>query len=268
MARVATTNLNLGTWVDNENPGAGSQTVDNNGLNGNALKLDVAIGTEHNTNGTHKSNIIDKGNLKTTVCDGSTLEKDGTVGLRIKDLGVTSAKISANAVIAGKLADGAIETAARIVDAIITGAKLVAATITGAKVAANTLTSANEHHDNGSRKNYFTFGGVNAASVSTVLNQQGVVVGIAMVRACCVTGFSVRTSGGNTHVPGTGWTYTTSGAFHFAANDVLTVVCDGTGAIDVYKNGGTKAGGVTGVATGASLSVVATVEVENDDYDI
>jgi hypothetical protein len=94
MPRIGTPNLNLGTWLDNENPGAGSQTVDNTGLNGNWLKIDRAIGQEHNADGTHKTNIIGKSQLKTDVCDGVTIEKDTTQGLRLKDGGITGAKVN------------------------------------------------------------------------------------------------------------------------------------------------------------------------------
>lgn len=95
MARKATTNLSLGTWAQNENPGAGSQSVkDGAGLNNNWLILDEAVGTEHTAAGAHKSNVIDKGNLKTTVCDATTIEKDASVGLRIKDSGVSKAKLN------------------------------------------------------------------------------------------------------------------------------------------------------------------------------
>jgi len=118
MARVATSNIALGTWLDGENPGAGSQSVDSTGLNGNAIKIDTAIGAEHNADGTHKAAKIDKGNLKTTVADGSTLELHATNGLQAKDAGITAAKLASNAV----------ETA-KIKDANVTAAKLAASAI-------------------------------------------------------------------------------------------------------------------------------------------
>ena len=256
MARVATPLGNLGTWLDNENPGAGSQTVDNNGLNGNAIKLDTGVFTEHNTNGTHKSNIIDKGNLKTTVCDGSTIEKDATVGLRIKDLGVTSAKIAANAVIAGKLADGAVETAARIVDAIITGAKLVAATITGAKIASHTVAASNLTQDNNARKLHYIFSGTYTFGAGEANNPLLVMRAGYITKIGCVKLDDSSTSQATI-------AYGTSG-YHLTANVPLVLNANATtvGKIDIYHN----------AALVHQLSVTNTtgqyrliIEVENDD---
>lgn len=129
-------------WTDGENPGAGSQSVDNTGLNGNWQKLDLAVGTEHNPNGTHKSDVITGANLKNTIVDGSTLEASAATGakaFRVKDLGITSAKIAANAVIAGKLADGGVDTTARIADNIISTAKIIDGAITSLKIGANAV---------------------------------------------------------------------------------------------------------------------------------
>jgi hypothetical protein len=103
MARVGTPNWNLGTWLLNESPGAGSQTVDNNALNGNWLKLDK-VGLEHNPDGTHKAAVIDCTNLKSTVADGVSIEQDGsTKKLKVKLLSITSGFLGAGSVIAGKL---------------------------------------------------------------------------------------------------------------------------------------------------------------------
>lgn len=138
MARTGTSLLNLGMWNQGDNPGAGSKTVDNDGLNGNWQKIDTAVGTEHNTNGTHiansivigylNSNTMDGSSLEynaggcrikasgvqgsmlnSNTADGSTLELSGTT-LRIKDLGVTTAKINASAVTTAKIADDNVTT--------------------------------------------------------------------------------------------------------------------------------------------------------------
>jgi hypothetical protein len=103
MARVGTPNLGLGTWLQGENPGAGSQSVDGTGLNGNWLKLDLAVGTEHYPSGLHKTNIIDKGNCKTSIADGSSIELNASVGLRVKAAGILAAMLGAGSVIAGKI---------------------------------------------------------------------------------------------------------------------------------------------------------------------
>lgn len=111
MARVGTTNLNLGTWTDGENPGAGSQSVDSTGLNGNQIKLDNALGTQHNVDGTHKSDVIDGINIKASAVDGATLETTaatGTKTIRVKDGGIGTAKIADAAITAVKLANNVI----------------------------------------------------------------------------------------------------------------------------------------------------------------
>lgn len=145
MARVGTPNLNLGTFVDGENPGAGDQVTDNTGLNGNWIKIDTAIGAEHNTNGTHKDDKIAGSSLKAAIADGSTLEFSAPTGakvIRVKDAGITAAKmvnagvftgdagstfpvvtIGAGAITATKLASDAVETA-KIKDANVTTEKL------------------------------------------------------------------------------------------------------------------------------------------------
>ena len=154
MARVATSQLGLGTWLDNENPGAGSQSIVSTGANGNMIILDIAVGTEHNADGTHKANKIDKGNLKTTVADGTTIEKDATVGLRVKDGGITAAKLAASsipvggsqvqakAIAASMLADGCIDVGGlKIAAGALKTADYGALSITAAAIAANTITS-------------------------------------------------------------------------------------------------------------------------------
>jgi hypothetical protein len=144
MARVATPNLSLGTWLDGENPGAGSQTVDSTGLNGNAIKLDTAVGVAHTTAGAHKSGVIDGPNLAATAVDASSIQLAGApLKLSVKALGIVASMIAAGAVIAGKLADGAVEQASRIADGIITGAKLAAGTITTDKIASGGVQTAN-----------------------------------------------------------------------------------------------------------------------------
>ncbi len=139
MSLVLTSNLSLGTWADGENPGAGSQTVNNSGLNGNWLKLDTAVGTEHNTDGTHKDDKIAGSSIKAAFADGSTLEMSASTGskaIRVKDDGVTGAKLNSNVVdnttlevsaSSGtktiRIKDGGVATA-KIADAAVTTAKL------------------------------------------------------------------------------------------------------------------------------------------------
>jgi len=94
MARVATTKFDLGMWTDGENPGAGSQQVDNTGLNGNWQKLATAV-KDHKTTGVHEDDVIDGPMLKTTSADGSTIELAGSpLKYRIKALGITTAELA------------------------------------------------------------------------------------------------------------------------------------------------------------------------------
>jgi hypothetical protein len=89
MSRVATTFLNLGTWREDENAGAGSQTIDNNFLNGNWIKIDTALGTGHNADGSHKAGVIIGTNLASSVVDDSSLEYYSTSHyIRVKALGI------------------------------------------------------------------------------------------------------------------------------------------------------------------------------------
>jgi len=106
MARVATTYLGLGKWLDGENPGSGPQDGTlSDGLNGDKNKIDVALGTGHNTDGSHKSAVIDGAQLKSTCVDGSSLEQNATTKkLNIKALGVVAAMIADDAVTKAKLA--------------------------------------------------------------------------------------------------------------------------------------------------------------------
>jgi hypothetical protein len=106
MSRVGTTFLDLGKYLDGENPGSGPQDgTPTNGLNGDKDKIDLAVGTGHNADGTHKAAVIDAANLKSTVPDGSSLEQDATSKkLKIKALGVATEMLADDAVTKAKIA--------------------------------------------------------------------------------------------------------------------------------------------------------------------
>jgi hypothetical protein len=131
MSRKGTSNLNLGTYTDGENPGAGSQDVDNTGLNGNWIKIDTAVGTDHTTAGAHKSAVIDGANLKSTVADGSTIVQDGGT----KKLGIPASGITAT-----QLAADAVETA-KIKNANVTTAKLATGAVTANELAMDSVST-------------------------------------------------------------------------------------------------------------------------------
>ncbi|MFI5250791.1 MAG: hypothetical protein ACHQQQ_00040 [Bacteroidota bacterium] len=152
MARKGTTKLNLGTWSDKENPGAGSQDVDNTALNGNWIKLDTSLGAGHNADVTHKNAIIDAANLKSSVADGLTLVQDsGTKKLKVNSSGigttqladgcVTTAKIADDAVTTAKLATSAVTTN-ELADSAVATAKIQDSAVTEAKIADGAITSA------------------------------------------------------------------------------------------------------------------------------
>jgi len=145
MPRVPTTNLALGTFLDGENPGAGSQTVlaGNTGLNANWLILDQSIGTEHLANGVHKSNVIDGPMLKTTSVDGSTIDLSGSpLKLRVKALGITSAQLAAASVMAGKIAPNGVSAANQFAPGVVNTAALASDAVTTVKVVDGNITTA------------------------------------------------------------------------------------------------------------------------------
>lgn len=78
--RVGTTFLNLGMYPRGTKPGAGSRTADNPGLNGDKQKIDRAVGTEHNPDGSHKDGIIHAAQINADIADNVTIEKDVASG--------------------------------------------------------------------------------------------------------------------------------------------------------------------------------------------
>ena len=174
MARVGTTFLNLGKWLRGENPGAGSQTVDNLALNGNWIKLDIALGTQHNADGTHKSAIIHGNNINEDAYDGSTLEKDTSVNkARIKDAGVIAAKIATDAITTVKIIDDAITQAKMANDSVGT-AEIINSNVTTAKIADSAVTSAKVASDEISIIHIFgdaRVAGLNAGDIPATANE-------------------------------------------------------------------------------------------------
>lgn len=277
MARVGTINLNLGTWLDAENPGAGSQTVDNTGLNGDKIKLDTAVGAEHNANGTHKDDKIDGPALKTTVADGSTLQASGTPRkLSVKDEGITGIKLNAGVVDNDSLEVSAATGAKTLRIKQIKAGKILGAG-TGKAVDGTTigLNGSNElevkddgvnaakiSHDNNRTKIFLTFSIDSSTKFGVVGNMiTTAAIGVPMPRAGCVTGLSVTDAVGN--VASDTAAYNVAGANHFAAGSKITVQDDGTGILYVKVNGSSLADPISGTAT--EVSSLVTVEIELDD---
>lgn len=153
MARLGTPNLGLGTWLDGEAPGAGSQTVASLGLNGNWLLLDAAVGVGHNADGSHKANVIKGSNLVQSggdsCVDGVGLEFSSNK-IRLKDNGVPYAKIqqiSATARLLGRKTAGAGNTEEVQTDSSLeidssAGLRIKALGVGTSHLAANSVTAA------------------------------------------------------------------------------------------------------------------------------
>ena len=272
MARLGTTNLDLGTWLDNENPGAGSQTVDNTGLNGDKIKLDIAIGTEHNANGTHKADKIDGPSLKTTVADGSSIEATGTPRkLQVKALGIQNSHINSNVADADSLekdgTSGKLQIKAVKAGKILgvgTGKAVDGATIglnssNELEVKDNGVAAAKIAHDNTRTKLLLVFG-VDGATNYGVIN--GVVtsasVGVPIERAGCVTAVTVVDTAGV--VAGDTAAYNASGTNHFAAHSKITFQIDAS--VLIVKINGT---GISDPVTApVGTAALVTIEIELD----
>jgi hypothetical protein len=276
MARVGTPNLNLGTWTDNENPGAGSQTVDNTGLNGDKIKIDTAVGTGHNADGSHKPAVIDGPSLKTTAADGSTLELAGSPAkLRIKDEGITGIKLNASVVDNDSLQVSA-STGAKTLQLKQVKAGKILGSGTGKAVDASTIglngsnelevkddaiTSPKLSHDNTRTKILLTF----ATDPTTGFGVLGGVVtdntkGAPMPRAGCITAVSGCTAAGTVTTATTAYSLVSNG--HFAVGAKITVVDDKTGIVFPRINGSSVSAPSISCA---AISVFVTLEIEFDD---
>lgn len=273
MARVGTPNLNLGTWLDGENPGAGDQATDNTGLNGNWIKLDLAVGTEHNSNGTHKDDKITGANLKNTIVDGATLEASAASGakvFRVKDLGVTTDKINDLAVTTGKIADDAVDAVKLKDDATVDANRAVTTNhirdlaVSTAKIADDAVTAAKIAHDNKRTQIPFVFV-FDSAVHDTFAKVDGVAttvsLGVPMPHAGSVIKVQACASAGVVD------TYaTTYGTLAFIAGDRLTFRIDASAAVTIYlyKNGALWSTLGASLEGGAAPFIVSML-VEFDD---
>jgi hypothetical protein len=264
MSRVATTNLALGTWTDGENPGAGSQSVDSTGLNGNFIKIDTAVGTGHTTAGAHKAHVITGENLHAGVVDGATMDYDTSSHyLKVKALGIAAAQLNTDAVETLKIKDANVTAAKLATDAVET-AKIKDAQVTHAKMAADAIESDNISHDNNRTKQCFvmTFEAnvLKIGGLSTVTHPN---IGIPMPRAGSITRISVCSSAGvvvkDSEVYGT---------THFAIDDRLSCTWsqDGGGdPIEIQPTVNGSAWNPLASCASTMTNAVITIEVEFDD---
>lgn len=249
--------------LDGENPGAGSQVADSNGLNGNMWKLDYLF-EEHNTDGTHKDSKIGKAQLKTDVADGSTIEKHATNGLQLKDGGITGAKMNQTA---GQVVDGTgLEfntNAIRLKDGGVLTAKLADDAVTAAKIS----------HDNNRTKNLYSLAFA-AKTAGTYAKYNGelttAALGIPMLRAGKVTKIMCTHAGGG--VVSISNAYGSGGLGSFDAGDRINAAID-TWTSDDYvtvnnindATNYTSGFEATVYVTGWTAPIFVEIEVEFDD---
>ena len=198
---AAQTILNwLNTWAQGDNPGAGSQSEDSSGINGNfwkiAAKLNVIFSLPASI---LKNAIIGAPQLKTDVTDNATLTQDGSTNkLKIKDSGVGTTQVANDA-------------------------------ITGAK----------QSHDNPARKwyqllmlpdsaptGYAIMGGVTISPAVATNNAR-----LTIVRACSLTGISAFQY--SVGVVSATFDY---GDYALVAGDTFYVRLDENGWLYFYKN--------------------------------
>jgi len=275
--RVGTANLDLGTWPLGVNPGAGPQNVSETdptlagqGSNGDQVKIDIAVGTQHNRNGTHKDAVIDAASLKSTTVDGSTLIQDastkklriknsgdGTPGVataNIQDAAVTNAKLATNAVTQSKIDDAAVGTN-ELIDSAVTTAKIADVNVTGAKIS----------HDNTRTKQFLTFtlkgivNGTWAYYGDTQLNSN---LGVPMPRAGRMLRFVVKdNSASGSTIFNAGGTGLWADGIAFNAGDYLGMHVGVTNILHVTVNG-SETGVLYDDSFGGTTNIFVTVEIE------
>lgn len=267
MSRFTTPNLALGVWDDGDNPGAGSKTVSNTGLNGNMLIIDTAVGTEHNADGTHKDDKIAGRSLKASIVDGATLEASAATGtkvFRVKDGGLTGVKMDQAA---GQTVDGATlefdSNAIRVKDGGISTAKLADDAVAAAKIS----------HDNTRTKNNYTLV-FDAKTLGTYAKYHGTAMtaalGIPMPRSGVVTKLTASHAGGGTASFSNA--YGSGGLGTFAAGDRINGIITSGGsynypAINNITGAISFNAGFENIfdATGWTAAIFIDIEVEFDD---
>lgn len=259
--------LGMGTWADEDDPGAGSQTFSTGhsgtGLNANFIKVWKAITSILSAYGTLKDNIVTGAMIHSGAADGSTLEKSGS-SFRVKDAGIAAAKLASDAVTTTKVLDANI-TAAKLASDAVTTLKIADSNVTTAKVADDAITPAKISHDNARTKVCFTFTGNDGNDFSYHGNVAcSASIGIVMPRNGCVTSFTVVQTNGTTYSVTVA--YSTVAANHFGAGAKLAVFEDsGNKYYQVLLNAtAVTALNLTYAPAGQDVKI-ALVEVEFDD---
>ena len=155
MARIATSNLSMGTWEEGENPSAGSQTVKGgNGLNDNWLILDEAVGTEHTAAGAHRDDVITGASIASSIVDNTTLTYSAATGSKyfyVKSGGIGATQLGTGAVTTTKIGTGAV-TSNELGSSAVVEAKVGTGAITNTKIGDDAVTAAKISHDNNRTK--------------------------------------------------------------------------------------------------------------------
>ena len=278
MARIGTSNLNLGTWAEGEHPGAGSQTeATGSGLNENWLVLDAAVGVGHTTAGAHKSNVITGANLVQTgtgkVADDSTLEFAANM-LQVKDAGISGAKLGLTA------ADGTTlevaSSAMRIKDGGVIAGKLLGSgsgkAVDNVGIGLNGsnelqllddgITASKICHDNARTKVCVAFGGRSSTWMYLSYQLCSATVGWIAPRAGCITAIScVDTTGKKFHED---YAYSTTSSQHFVKGSILSGYNDATGDWTGIAKDGVQCAAFNSMDGDEQLGVLV-MEVEFDD---
>jgi hypothetical protein len=265
----------VNTWDDGDNPGAGSKTTDSQGLNGNFIRLSDAIKAEHTAvTGVHADTIIGKNNLKSSCCDGVTIELDATNGLQVRDEGVDKDKLNDDVADGVTLERDAVTSQLQI-KAVIAGRIRASGTLKAIdditinvngsselQVKDDAITAAKIIHDNNRTKIFLqlaittTTGTDWAKSAGSALSAS---VGVPMPRAGSITKVSVSDNG---TIFSAAFAY---GTHTFAVGSQLTCNWnDGNGDVSVFPVGNPNGAQVTGVP-GVIPPIHVTVELELDD---
>ncbi len=265
MSRSTTPKLGLSVYNQGDKPGAGSKTVKsgNTGLNANPLILDDAVGTEHNADGTHKSNVIDGPNLKSSTVDNTTIQLSGTPAkLSVKALGIGTSHLADDSVTAAKVADGAIDASAKIASGVITNSHMADDSVGAAELIDDAVTAPAISHDNTRTKIFLGFS-IQTDADGTYAHFAGLLTtaGMApsMPRAGSITKVTVCADNGNTATVTAAY-----GSKTFNAGDKITAYMDQNAAdtVKIYKNGAN----ISGLEVERSGSKwIVMVEVELDD---
>jgi hypothetical protein len=223
------------TWADGDTPGAGSQSADSSGTNGQFWKIGEKMDAIFSLpTSSLKSAIIGAAQLKTTVCDGVTVQLNGTTNkIEVKD---PTSKIPAGGLATATLADRAV-------------------------------TPVKTSHDNKRTKHVYgpyiwNAATVDTASYCTLANVTNLITA-PVQRAGCVTGVAIQALGGGGVVQTFTWAYNEAGTGYCAVGDKIGLYTGDGVNYYIRINGVNKLTIATG--SGYAGPLVGFIEYENAD---